>query len=40
MGATVRAYDPDGMEQARSELPDIDYCDDAYALREEAPTRW
>ena len=28
MGAKVRAYDPDGMEQARKELPDIDYCDD------------
>ena len=31
MGAKVRAYDPAGMEQARRELPDIDYCDDAYA---------
>jgi UDPglucose 6-dehydrogenase len=31
MGAKVRAYDPVGMEQAKRELPDIDYCDDAYA---------
>jgi UDPglucose 6-dehydrogenase len=31
LGATVRAYDPVGMEQARRELPDITYCDDAYA---------
>ena len=31
MGAKVRAHDPVGMEQARKELPDIDYCDDPYA---------
>ena len=30
MGAKVRAHDPAGMEQARKELPDIDYCDDPY----------
>ncbi|KWV43985.1 UDP-glucose 6-dehydrogenase, partial [Bradyrhizobium macuxiense] len=30
MGARVRAHDPVGMEQARKELPDIEYCDDAY----------
>src|SRR4051795_10690323 len=30
MGATVRAHDPAGMEQARRELPDIEYCDDPY----------
>jgi UDPglucose 6-dehydrogenase len=30
MGAKVRAYDPVGMEQARRELPDIEYCDDPY----------
>ena len=29
-GARVRAYDPVGMEQARRELPDIDYCNDPY----------
>ena len=31
MGAKVRAHDPVGMEQARRELPGIDYCDDPYA---------
>src|SRR4051795_10099469 len=30
MGAKVRAHDPVGIEQARKELPDIEYCDDAY----------
>jgi UDPglucose 6-dehydrogenase len=30
MGAKVRAHDPIGMEQARRELPDIEYCDDPY----------
>src|SRR6201991_3214385 len=30
MGARVRAHDPVGMEQARKELPNIDYVDDAY----------
>ena len=30
MGARVRAYDPAGMEQAKKELPDIEYCDDPY----------
>jgi UDPglucose 6-dehydrogenase len=36
MGAKVRAYDPAGMEQARSELPGIEYCEDAYACAEGA----
>lgn len=31
LGATVQAYDPVGMEQAKHELPDITYCNDAYA---------
>ena len=31
MGAKVRAHDPVGMDQARRELPDIEYCDDPYA---------
>src|SRR5437763_596115 len=31
MGAKVRAHDPVGMEQARKELPEIEYCDDPYA---------
>ena len=35
-GATVRAYDPESMQQARSELPDIQYCDDAYACAKGA----
>ncbi len=30
MGAVVRAFDPVGMTQAKAELPDITYCDDAY----------
>ena len=30
MGAKVRAHDPAGMEQARHELPDIEYWDDPY----------
>ncbi|MQX36218.1 UDP-glucose dehydrogenase family protein [Roseospira navarrensis] len=29
-GATVRAFDPEGMDEARGLLPDITYCDDAY----------
>ena len=36
MGAQVRAYDPAGMEQARQELPDIDYCDDPYSCAQDA----
>lgn len=36
MGATVSAFDPAGMEQARRELPDIDYCGDAYACAKDA----
>src|SRR5215472_1003891 len=31
MGAKVRAHDPVGMEQARKELPDIEYVEDPYA---------
>src|SRR5438094_7792159 len=31
MGAKVRAHDPVGMEQARKELPEIEYCDDPYS---------
>jgi UDPglucose 6-dehydrogenase len=36
MGARVRAFDPVGMEQARRELPDIQYCEDAYACAQDA----
>lgn len=35
-GATVRAYDPESMQQARLELPDIEYCGDAYACAKDA----
>jgi UDPglucose 6-dehydrogenase len=31
MGGKVRAFDPVGMEQAKRELPDVVYCDDACA---------
>ncbi len=30
-GAEVRAFDPEGMEEAKKLLPAITYCDDAYA---------
>jgi UDPglucose 6-dehydrogenase len=30
MGAKVRAHDPVGIEQARKELPEIEYCNDPY----------
>jgi UDPglucose 6-dehydrogenase len=36
MGATVRAYDPEGMEQARAVLNGVTYADDAYACAERA----
>jgi UDPglucose 6-dehydrogenase len=36
MGAKVRAFDPVGMEAAKRELPDIAYCDDAYACADGA----
>jgi UDPglucose 6-dehydrogenase len=29
-GATVRAFDPEGMEEAKKLLPGLDYCADAY----------
>ncbi|MGL3214721.1 UDP-glucose dehydrogenase family protein [Bradyrhizobium sp. BR 1433] len=35
-GAKVRAYDPIGMEQARKELPEIEYCKDAYECARQA----
>src|SRR6202012_4594792 len=31
LGAIVHAYDPVGMEQAKREISDISYCDDAYS---------
>src|ERR1700759_196954 len=36
MGATVRAHDPVGMEQARKELPEIEYVDDPYKCARDA----
>ena len=35
-GARVRAYDPEGMEQAKGILEDIDYCGGAYEAMEGA----
>lgn len=31
-GAKVKAYDPEAMDNARRELPGIEYCDSAYAV--------
>ncbi|MBR0750777.1 UDP-glucose/GDP-mannose dehydrogenase family protein [Bradyrhizobium jicamae] len=36
LGASVKAYDPAGMEQARGELSDVTYCDGPYACAEGA----
>jgi len=36
MGAKVRAYDPAGMEQARTELPSVEFCSDAYTCAKGA----
>jgi UDPglucose 6-dehydrogenase len=36
LGATVRAYDPAGMEQAKPHLPDVIYCNSAYDAAEGA----
>ncbi len=35
-GATIRAYDPEGMEEAKHELDEVVWCDDAYAAMEGA----
>jgi UDPglucose 6-dehydrogenase len=35
-GATIRAYDPEGMEQARHVLSEVDYADDPYACARDA----
>src|SRR6202049_2313880 len=29
-GATIRAFDPEGMAEAKKLMPELDYCDDAY----------
>jgi UDPglucose 6-dehydrogenase len=36
MGATVRAYDPEGMHEAKKHLPDLTYCTDAYDAMKDA----
>jgi UDPglucose 6-dehydrogenase len=36
LGATVRAYDPAGMEQAKPQLPSVIYCNSAYGAAEGA----
>jgi UDPglucose 6-dehydrogenase len=36
MGATVRAYDPVGMDQAKKVLTDVDYCDGPYTCAQGA----
>jgi UDPglucose 6-dehydrogenase len=36
LGATVRGYDPAGMEQAKPLLPAVKYCDSAYSAAEGA----
>jgi UDPglucose 6-dehydrogenase len=36
LGATVRSYDPAGMEQAKLHLPDVIYCGSAYEAAEGA----
>jgi UDPglucose 6-dehydrogenase len=36
LGATVRAYDPAGMEQAKPQLPRVQYCSSAYDAAEGA----
>jgi UDPglucose 6-dehydrogenase len=36
MGAKVRAFDPAGMEQAKSQLRDVVYCSNAYTCAERA----
>src|SRR5262245_36252678 len=35
-GAAVRAFDPEGMDEARKVLSDVVYCEDAYATMEGA----
>jgi UDPglucose 6-dehydrogenase len=35
-GALVRAYDPQAMQKAKAEIPEIEYCADAYAAVQDA----
>jgi len=44
-GALVRAYDLQAMEKAKAQIPEIEYCADAYAAAQGAeavlaPTEW
>jgi len=36
LGAKVKAYDPEGIEQARTELLDVTYCDGPYSCADGA----
>lgn len=36
MGASVRDYDPGGMEQAKGFINNVSFCDDAYACAKGA----
>src|SRR5689334_3355840 len=35
-GATIRAFDPEGMNEAKKLMPELTYCDDAYAAMDGA----
>jgi UDPglucose 6-dehydrogenase len=35
-GATIRAFDPEGMTEAKRLMPELDYCTDAYATMDGA----
>ena len=35
-GATIRAFDPEGMEEAKKLLPSVDFCADAYEAMDGA----
>jgi UDPglucose 6-dehydrogenase len=35
-GATIRAFDPEGMDEARKLMPELTYCGDAYAAMDGA----
>ena len=35
-GAIVKAYDPESMDQARSMMPKVDFCADAYSCMQGA----
>jgi UDPglucose 6-dehydrogenase len=35
-GATVRVFDPEGMDEAKKLMPDLDYCGDAYETMQGA----